>query len=243
MDLQRNWRSWTRINGADDARDDLVHRRLVQRFDKARRTSPHPRCNVETANLITDRNASCLVSAHHDRKADVSRKGAASRDRHGHADAQRIDLARRDYDEAMPILHFPSGDRVRINPVDVAAAGDVAPNHQPISRPTGSPSCARATSAVRRFIPAWPLSRSAIEYRLRAELAGSATSLPRSMESVTCAPTSRSISLSRAGGMVITAAPPCLRILDVMGMDSPPIEKCYICSTFAVIPQPGAGLA
>src|ERR1700722_20442762 len=38
--------------------------------------------------------------------------------------------------------------------------------------------------------------------------------------------------------MVMTAAPPCLRILDVMAMGSPPIEKCYICSTFAVILNP-----
>jgi hypothetical protein len=29
--------SWSRINGADQARDDLVHRCLVQRFDVSRR--------------------------------------------------------------------------------------------------------------------------------------------------------------------------------------------------------------
>jgi hypothetical protein len=131
---------------------------------------------VETANLIADCHASCLVSAHHDRQASVSCRGDAGREWHGDANAQRIDLARRDYDEAMSILHFPSGDRVRINPVDVATAGDVAPNHQLTSRPMGSPSCAQATSALKRFIAAWPFSSSANEYRLRAELAGSATS-------------------------------------------------------------------
>jgi hypothetical protein len=73
----------------------------------------------------------------------------------------------------------------------LAAAENVAANHQPISRPTGSPSCTQATSAVRCFIPAWPFRSFIIEYRLRREPGGSAASLPRSTESVTCASTSR----------------------------------------------------
>ena len=44
--------SRTRIDRADHARNDLVHRRLVQRFDKPGRANAHARRYVETANLI-----------------------------------------------------------------------------------------------------------------------------------------------------------------------------------------------
>jgi hypothetical protein len=83
------------------------------------------------------------------------------------------------------------------------------------------------------FIPAEPFRSSDREYRLRFDIAGSATSFPRSTESVTCAPTSSSISFSSAGGMVSTAAPPCLRILDMMAMGLPASKMCNKRSTFA----------
>ena len=67
---------WTkeRIDRADHARHDLVHRRLVQGFDKAGRTRTHSRRNIETSNLIANGSAGRLVSAHHDREAGVRAK-------------------------------------------------------------------------------------------------------------------------------------------------------------------------
>src|ERR1700677_285693 len=230
--FDNRFRSITWIDGADHARHDLVHRRVVQRFDEASRTGPHPRRNVETPNLVADRHAGRLMPAHHNRKAGVSRAGSARRDGDSHADAQRVDLPGRDHHEAMTILHLPPGDRVGVDPIDVAAARNVAANHQPISRPTGSPSWAQAASAVSLFIPAEPFRSSGKEYRLRFDIAGSATSFPRSTERVTCAPTSSSMSCSSAGGIVSTAAPPCLRILDVMAMSLPASKMCNKRSTF-----------
>jgi hypothetical protein len=69
------------------------------------------------------------VSAHHDHKAGVSREDAAGRNGHSHADAQSVDLPWRDHHEAMTILHFPASDWIRVNPIDVAAARNIAANH------------------------------------------------------------------------------------------------------------------
>ena len=100
----------------------------MKRAEPARNRAAIAR-NIETSNLIADGDASRLVSTHDDRKAGISRKGAARRKGEGHADAQRVNLPRCDHHEAMTILHFAPRDWIRVDPIDVAAARNVAANH------------------------------------------------------------------------------------------------------------------
>ena len=145
----------------------------------------------------------------------LASKRAASCDRNGHAHAQGVYSSRRDHHKTMTVHHFSSNHRIGINPIDVALSGRVATTHQMISRPTGSPSDAHAVSLLSSRTCSAPFNNSAAEKRLRdEEEIGFATNSPRSTLSSTCDPTSRSRSFKNAGGMIMTAAPPCRRIVE-----------------------------
>src|SRR5262249_44374962 len=112
--------------------------------------------NIEAAHLIADGNAGRVMSGNGNRQSHVTGKGSAAGNRHCHADAECVDLAWRDDDETMPVLHLAPGDWVGVDPIDIAALGDVAADHHQISCPTGSPSWASATVALRARISSAP---------------------------------------------------------------------------------------
>ena len=152
--------SCLRVDGADDPGDDFVHGIRIKRFDETRGLVLQPSLDVEAADLIADGDPVGVVPCDRDREAHVPDKRAAAGDGHRHRNAQRVDLARGDHHETVPVFHFPSGDGVGIDPEHVAAVRHVAADHHPISRPTGSPSMASATSAFNCAMNSLPCSSS-----------------------------------------------------------------------------------